>query len=205
MIEPRSNPINPSKKPPPIQARAAAKRDTILNATETLLSQYRPSDLTTRMIADKAAIPIGSVYRYFENIEDLLLSLFERMNAGTVQTLKDHIQDNDADWKSHLDQIFGHLQSMHNAHPTYGALLSHCKTNSRQNDEISGLLTTLLKQRAPAITSQRLDMITLTVMAMIDGVERRLYQLDDADRSPLLEQTRIAVAAYLSTHIEGPF
>lgn len=193
-----------SRKPPPKQARSAAKRNAILDATEGLLSHHAPTDITTRMIAEAANVPIGSIYRYFTDVDDLLLGSFERMNAGTLQALRGHEFEGAHDWRVNLDHIFDHLQTMHASHPAYGALMAHIDLGDPEDDEITQLLGTVLHRTLPHLDTALVRDVTQTVIALLEGVERRLYRLPDTRRAAALEQARIAIAAYLSHYLDGP-
>lgn len=192
------------RKPPPKQARSAAKHKAILDAAETLLSTHAPADITTRVIAEAASVPIGSIYRYFANVDDLLLSLFERMNEGTIQRLRDNQRDAAPDWRNHLNQTFDHLRAMHMSHPAYGALMAHVDLGDRENDEITELLDELMRRNLPDLDAGLVHDITRTVIAMLEGVENRLYRLPENKRPAALEQARIAVSAYLSHYLDSP-
>ena len=200
----RTPPRHMNRKPPPKQARSAAKRAAILDAAEALLATTAPSDLTTRLIAEAADIPIGSVYRYFTNVDDVLMSLFERINSGTVLTLQSEITSESPDWRGHLDRTFDHLTAMHASHPAYGANMAHIDVDARDNNEISDLLGTLLRRNLPTLDPTLIDMITTTVIAMLDGVEQRLDRLPEIERPRLLAQARIAIAAYLAHYLDQP-
>lgn len=190
------------QKPPPKQARSAAKHKAILDAAETLLSTHAPADITTRVVAEAASVPIGSIYRYFANVDDLLLSLFERMNEGTVQTLRDNQRDAAPDWRNHLNQTFDNLLAMHMTHPAYGALMAHIDLGDREDDEITQLLDGLMQRSLPDLDTELVHDITHTVIAILEGVENRLYRLPKNHRPAALEQARIAVTAYLSHYLD---
>lgn len=202
MLGKLSRPTELLRKPPPKQARSAAKRVAILDATEGLLNHRAPATITTRLIAEAARVPIGSIYRYFTNVDDLFLSLFERMNAGTLQALRDNEIGEDHDWRAHLDRTFDHLRMMHEAYPAYGALMAHIDLGDRTGDEITKLLGDLLRRNLPHLETGLVDDITHTVIAMLEGVENRLFRLRPSDRVAALEQARIAVSAYLSHYLD---
>ena len=189
-----------TRKPPPKQARAAAKRDAILDATEALLGHSTPAEITTRAVARAANVPVGSIYRYFSNADDLLRALFSRMNAGTIGLLEDSLSREPFNWRDHVNDMFDHLRQMHASHPAYGALQAYLE-RGQDDDEITHLLQALFEREAPHLGSGLIRNIILTVTAMIDGVERRLPHLPEAHKDTALEQVRIAVTAYLSHHL----
>ncbi|MEM7729098.1 MAG: TetR/AcrR family transcriptional regulator [Pseudomonadota bacterium] len=187
-------------KPLPKQARAAATRAAILDAAEDLLSDHFPAALTTRLVADRAGVPIGSVYRYFDNMDDLLRALFDRMNAGTVDVLSEP----EASWPERLDAGFAQLRALHATHPAYVPLMAHLKRENRETDEVALLLADLIRRDGPHLDDMTARDITRTVVSMLEGVEARLVGLSEARRNATLEQSRIAVHAYLSHHLGTP-
>ncbi|MEM9599415.1 MAG: TetR/AcrR family transcriptional regulator [Pseudomonadota bacterium] len=192
------------RKSPPKQARSIAKRNAILDAAERLIANHSPGSLGTQQIAAEAGIPIGSVYRYFTDIDDVLLSLFERINAGTVDTLRAHLADPASDWREDLDRTFKHLAAMHRDHPTYGVLMAHIDRADQDDDDIAALLDRLLARNAPHLDPGVARQVTRTIIAMLEGIERRLHHWPAEQRGPVLNEARLAIRAYLNHHIEGP-
>jgi AcrR family transcriptional regulator len=62
----------------PLQARARHRVERILDATVGLLKEHSVEDLTTAAIAERAGVPIGSVYHYFPSKEAILVELAGR-------------------------------------------------------------------------------------------------------------------------------
>jgi AcrR family transcriptional regulator len=62
----------------PQQARSQAKVDALLDATDALVVLDGVDALTTTLVAAQAGIALGSLYRYFEGVGDLLDGLAAR-------------------------------------------------------------------------------------------------------------------------------
>ena len=67
--------IKPRKQP--VQARSRKRVGTILEATSTILVENGYEALTAVGIAEKAEIPVASIYQYFPNKESILYALCE--------------------------------------------------------------------------------------------------------------------------------
>ena len=50
----------------------------ILKATGALLGEVGYADLTTNLIAERAKIPVGSIYQFFESKDDIVAALVEQ-------------------------------------------------------------------------------------------------------------------------------
>lgn len=61
----------------PSQGRARLTVDSIVQAAQQLLDEDGPQALTTRRIAERAGVSIGSLYQYFPNREAIVVQLFE--------------------------------------------------------------------------------------------------------------------------------
>ena len=62
----------------PTQLRAKQRVERILDATEALLIESGVATLTVNDIATRAEVPIGSVYQYFNNRDEVLHALCDR-------------------------------------------------------------------------------------------------------------------------------
>jgi len=70
--------VDLSTRTEPTQRRAQARRDSILSAMMELLDEMDISEVTTTLVAQRAGVPIGSVYRYFPNKYAMLAGLAAR-------------------------------------------------------------------------------------------------------------------------------
>ncbi|WP_298918044.1 TetR/AcrR family transcriptional regulator [uncultured Algimonas sp.] len=150
-------------------------RAAIFNTAQHLFDDHPPAKLVTRMIASAARVSIGSVYRYFEDACDLLLSLFQHTNSGRAETLRD--PDTVPDRQAFLDRAFHNLFARHGRHPAYGILIAYLRSKDRKNDDTAALI------------------------AMQEEVDMRLHRLAPAERTSMLRPTGIAITAYLEHHL----
>ena len=73
----------------PVQARSKASVMAILDATVQILSTRRTIHLTTKTIAARAGLSVGSVYQYFPNKEAIVLALIARKAEEVTSTFED--------------------------------------------------------------------------------------------------------------------
>lgn len=71
----------------PSQARARARREKILASTKQLILSGGQDTVTTTSIAAAAEIPIGSVYRYFEDKDHILSTIYEAAYADIQESV----------------------------------------------------------------------------------------------------------------------
>jgi AcrR family transcriptional regulator len=76
-------------KKQPLQSRAKASCDAILEATAQVLLADGLSKVTTNHIADRAGVSIGTLYQYFPSKEAILAELINQMRGDMLQDLSD--------------------------------------------------------------------------------------------------------------------
>jgi len=81
----------PEAKPEPTQARARARRLAILDAASSFVLNGQIDKVTTTSVAQRAGIPVGSVYRYFDGRADILDQLY-REAYDNIETSMAEVQ-----------------------------------------------------------------------------------------------------------------
>ncbi len=62
----------------PTQARSRERVADILKATGALLGEVGYDGLSTNLIAERAKVPVGSIYQFFETKDDIVAALVEQ-------------------------------------------------------------------------------------------------------------------------------
>ena len=62
----------------PVQKRAQARRNQILEVTAELLEEVGQDDLTTILVAKRAGVSVGTLYHYFPNKYAIMYALAEQ-------------------------------------------------------------------------------------------------------------------------------
>jgi AcrR family transcriptional regulator len=65
----------------PAQRRSRERVQRILDAASDLIVDSGVADLSTRMVAERAGIPVASLYQYFGDKDEIILALVERDTA----------------------------------------------------------------------------------------------------------------------------
>ena len=69
------------------------KKQRILQATEKLLAMYGFHGLSMQMVAKEAGVAIGTIYRYFEDKEDLLHQLHDHILSHVANKITHNVAD----------------------------------------------------------------------------------------------------------------
>src|SRR3954449_11009764 len=62
----------------PLQARSRARVAGILRAAGTLLGEVGYDGLSTNLIAERAQVPVGSIYQFFQGKDDIVAALIKQ-------------------------------------------------------------------------------------------------------------------------------
>src|SRR5262245_59856416 len=77
MAKPATTPRSGLRKLP-TQARSRARVEAILHAAGALLREVGYDAVTTNLIAERAGVPVGSIYQFFETKDDIIAALVAR-------------------------------------------------------------------------------------------------------------------------------
>ena len=90
-----------------MQRRSTARVSGILDACAALLDDYDYDELTTSKIAERARVPIGSLYQYFPDkravVQALTLRNLEAFSAEIEQVFGD--EEAPTDWRQAVDLV----------------------------------------------------------------------------------------------------
>src|SRR5260221_14756294 len=99
---------------PPTQARSRARVENILKAAGALLGEVGYDGLSTNLIAERADVPVGSIYQFFQGKDDIVAALVEqfqdrilRLAGGEQLDSASAIQDRRAFIAKLVDGIAG--------------------------------------------------------------------------------------------------
>lgn len=99
----------------PTQARAKAKIQRVLDATQAILNRDGPAALTTPAIAVESGVSVGSIYQYFPNKEAIVLALYEARLAEIRGEAGEAQDDGEADWRAFFRKWIRQIKERENA------------------------------------------------------------------------------------------
>jgi AcrR family transcriptional regulator len=110
-----------------IEAHRRDVRDAVLETTAGLVGEHGLRSVTMSQIAEKTGIGRATLYKYFPDIEAILLAWHERQIAGHLDYL--------AEVRDRADDARGRLAAVLEAY----ALIAH-ETHRRHNPEVAAFL-----------------------------------------------------------------
>jgi AcrR family transcriptional regulator len=107
----------------PVQRRSQERFDRILDATARLLDEVGYTALTTKEVARRAEVPIGTLYQFFPGIDGLLGALAERNLEHFMNRLTRRMEaERPSDIATMVDLAVEEYVAMHRAVPGFGVV-----------------------------------------------------------------------------------
>ncbi|MFI8964200.1 TetR family transcriptional regulator [Streptomyces sp. NPDC053493] len=187
----------------PVQQRSAERLARILDACAELLDETGYEHLSTRAVAVRAGVPIGSVYRFFGNKRAMAAALAHRnldSYAARITAGLDALPAVDA--AGAIDTVLDAYLAMKRTVPGFGlvdfgvpapAEADDQDPNLRVADRICGLLAAPLGRPADAVLLRKV----LVCVEATDALLRLAFRADPAGDPALVAETRALLHAYL--------
>ena len=200
----------------PQQSRAVKRVELILKTASEMLQTADVASLSTTAIAEKADIPVSSIYRYFPTVEALLYELYLQSAAqlrGQLFEIMD-LTEGRKTWRGRLFGVLDLQQAFIIRNPDYQKLLRHF-ANARglvavDEDEHPELVDFLIARWQaghdgfaggdPVVVAKTTVQIALAMEDIIAAHARETPDLAGAYSHEL----RRALEAYLSKYLSDP-
>lgn len=193
----------------PKQARAKARIEAILTATDTLLKTVGTDEITTTAIARSAGVPVGSVYQYFESKADILEQLYSiayRDIEVCVEAAQDAI-DPSLGFEEINRSLLQSFWRAARAHPTFRPLTRWANrehsfievTPIAADDKLGESIKRTIKIAGLTIPASRREaMIRTATIALSSMVDVAIEEEDEAKAQALIDELAIMLARYLA-------
>jgi AcrR family transcriptional regulator len=194
----------------PTQARSRARVDGILKATGALLGEVGYDAVSTNLIAERANVPVGSIYQFFEGKDDIVAALVEQFQDRIRSLVSEQLdaarlkRDRAGFITALVDGIAG-IQAEASA---FVCVFSRSQSNDRFDGLARDLRHTLTHHldrvvteafpRLPAVERQRMLAAWSAITgAMIANLDRS----KPGERRKLLDELIVVLSAYLDAKL----
>ncbi len=142
-----------------IEAHRRGVRDAIVDTTAKLVDEHGLRSVTMSQIAEETGIGRATLYKYFSDVEDILLAWHERGIGHHVEYLS-KVRDQEKDARSRLEAVLEayalidhehHGSEHHRRHlqdPSLAALLHRGGHVARAHGELSTMIRDLITEAA---------------------------------------------------------
>ncbi|MBR8640881.1 TetR family transcriptional regulator [Streptomyces tuirus] len=187
----------------PVQRRSAERLTRILDACADLLDEVGYDDLSTRAVAQRASVPIGSVYRFFGNKRQMVDALaqrnLEQYSARVTQRLA---EAGEGGWRVAMDAVLEEYLEMKRSAPGFSLVDfgnqipvgSRTEPNHHVADRLSDLLSGYLG-REP---DEELRRVFLIAVETADTLVHLAFRVAPEGDPKIIEEMREMLRAYLA-------
>ncbi|MFF3752780.1 TetR family transcriptional regulator [Streptomyces sp. NPDC002018] len=205
----------------PVQQRSTERLARILDACAELLDETGYEQLSTRAVATRAGVPIGSVYRFFDNKRALADALARRNLDRYAARVTERLAPLDArDWRGAIDAVLDEYLAMRRTVPgfalvDFGAQLplgTRVVTRDPTADpadpesdpglRVVGRLTGLLAGHLGRTPTPALHRTVLVAVEATDALLQLAFRTDPAGDPAIVAETRELLRAYLARTLD---
>ncbi|MDX3309508.1 TetR family transcriptional regulator [Streptomyces sp. NPDC054884] len=200
----KSVPQATSLRRAPVQRRSAERLTRILDACADLLDEVGYDALSTRAVAERAGVPIGSVYRFFGNKRQMADALAQRNLERYSERVTECLRGaRSGDWRTAMDAVLDEYLAMKRTAPGFSLVdfgnqipvgARHAEPNHRVADRLAELLADHLA-REPDDDLRRVFLIAVETA---DTLVHLAFRVDPEGDAKVIDETRELLRAYLA-------
>ncbi|MDO0916111.1 TetR/AcrR family transcriptional regulator [Streptomyces sp. DT2A-34] len=187
----------------PVQRRSAERLTRILDACADLLDEVGYDDLSTRAVAQRAGVPIGSVYRFFGNKRQMADALaqrnLERYTARVAERLKGA---EEGGWRAAMDAVLDEYLAMKRTAPGFSLVdfgnQIPVGTRGEPNHRVADRLTDLLSGFLDREPDEGLRRVFLIAVETADTLVHLAFRVAPEGDERIIEEAREMLRAYLA-------
>lgn len=188
----------------PVQRRSAERLTRILDACAELLDEVGYDALSTRAVALRADVPIGSVYRFFGNKRQMTDALAQRNLERYAERVTARLSGaRRGDWRAVTDAVLDEYLAMKRTAPGFSLVdfgnqipvgTRQAEPNHRVADRLIELLAGHL-DRTPDDTLRRAFLIAVETA---DTLVHLAFRVDPTGDEAIITEARELLRAYLA-------
>ena len=188
----------------PVQRRSAERLSRILDACADLLDEVGYDDLSTRAVALRAGVPIGSVYRFFGNKRQMADALAQRnLERFTEQVTERLKQDLEGGWRAAMDAVLDEYLAMKRTAPgfslvDFGNQIPVGARDAEPNHRVADRLTDLLSGYLDREPDDDLRRTFLIAVETADTLVHLAFRVAPEGDEKIIEEARELLRAYLA-------
>lgn len=193
----------------PTQARSRERLRRVLDAADEVLAQAGADVFTTTLVAARAGVPIGSVYRFFPDKEAIVEALavrywsdFEDLVAGVAEA--DGIEATDDPVGAVLDVLVAGFRSRPGFLALwYGGLRTERVREATRptRTAIAGSIERILARHWPSALDRTRAQVAEMVVLAGDGLLREAFRRERLGDRAVLAESKLMLGAYIAARL----
>jgi AcrR family transcriptional regulator len=200
----------------PVQRRSAERLTRILDACADLLDEVGYDGLSTRAVALRAGVPIGSVYRFFGNKRAMADALAQRNLDRYAERVTRRLQETGGvggagggSWRAAMDAVLDEYLAMKRTAPGFSLVdfgnqipVGNRNRDADPNIRVADRLTDMLAAFLDREPDDDLRRTFLIAVEAADTLVQLAFRLDPSGDERVIEETRELLRAYLARSLD---
>ncbi|WAZ20662.1 TetR family transcriptional regulator [Streptomyces cinnabarinus] len=188
----------------PVQRRSAERLTRILDACADLLDEVGYDALSTRAVAQRAGVPIGSVYRFFGNKRQMADALAQRNLERYAERVTERLASGGVrDWRTAMDAVLDEYLLMKRTAPgfslvDFGNQIPVGARRAEPNHRVADRLTELLSTYVGRAPDEELRRVFLVAVETADTLVHLAFRVSPEGDERIIEEARELLRAYLA-------
>ncbi|HTU14344.1 MAG TPA: TetR/AcrR family transcriptional regulator [Solirubrobacterales bacterium] len=201
-----NTPVQTKMRREPVQARSQQRVKLLLDTTAELVDEVGMEGVTTGLLAERAKVSIGSVYRFFPDRISLMRALSERNLERYVTRFTTELEQGQVEgWEEALEITVDQFVEMHETEPGFRALRFGDVIDERlldgtesNNGVLADPFKSLLVNRLGIEDNDLLVRQINVATEICDGLLSRAFFVDPEGDRWLIEECKTVVHDYLA-------
>ncbi|MFI9153429.1 TetR family transcriptional regulator [Streptomyces sp. NPDC053367] len=189
----------------PVQRRSAERLTRILDACADLLDEVGYDALSTRAVALRAGVPIGSVYRFFGNKRAMADALAQRNLERFTERVRERLQGiaDGGDWRAAVDAVLDEYLAMKRTAPgfslvDFGNQIPVGSRDAEPNHRVADRLTELLAAFLAREPDEDMRRSFLVAVETADTLVHLAFRVDAEGDERIIAEMRQLLRGYLA-------
>lgn len=199
----------PAMRRAPVQARSQQRVKLLLDTTAELVDEVGIEGVTTGLLAERAGVSIGSVYRFFPDRISLMRALSDRNLERYITRFTTQYEEQSIDgWEQVLEMTINEFVAMHETEAGFRALrFGHVIDEQLLDGSESnnGALAEPFKELLIDLGIKDTDLLTRQINVateICDGLLTRAFIIDPAGDDWLIDECKTVVRDYLEQRLQ---
>jgi AcrR family transcriptional regulator len=192
----------------PVQGRSVARVNRMLDACAQLVDEVGYDGLTTTLLAERAGVAIGSVYRFFPDKRAIVQALTLRNLEAYLQRLSTRLQqEKSTHWWGAVDAAIDEYIAMHRTTPGFRTLHFgdvvdvHLLDDERDNNAVIAARIAALLHERYELTGERIEFALGIAVEAADALIKMAFRRAPNGDLAVLDEARSLIKEYLHKHV----
>jgi len=187
-----------------VQRRSAERLTRILDACAELLDEVGYDALSTRAVALRAGVPIGSVYRFFGNKRQMADALAQRNLEHFTERVAERLgEPGEGGWRTAMDAVLDEYLAMKRTAPgfslvDFGNQIPVGARDAEPNHRVADRLTDLLSAYLDREPDDDLRRTFLIAVETADTLVHLAFRMAPEGDVKIIGEARDLLRAYLA-------